>query len=235
VQNSWGVFLLGFGAVNMLLGNLMALRQEQVKRLLAYSSISHIGYILLGIGVAIAFGSQAGGAGGFFHVITHALMKGLAFLCAGAFIYVLYLAHDSHKPLVKDDLNGAAQKYPLIAFAFSLALLGLGGLPPLAGFMSKWQIFVAGFQTGNAWVMGLVIFAALNSVLSLGYYAPLVNRMYRHEAGKVVIQGASLPVLIGIPLVVLAALVIILGFWPSLASWLTEPAGKILAAVFSYR
>ncbi len=231
-QNSWGVFLLGFGAINMLLGNLMALRQEQVKRLLAYSSISHIGYILLGIGVAFAFGSQAGGAGGFFHIITHALMKGLAFLSAGAFIYVLYLAHDSHNPLTRDDLNGAAQKYPLVAFAFSVALLGLGGIPPLAGFMSKWQIFVAGFQTGNGWVMGLVIFAALNSVLSLGYYAPLVNRMYRNEPGKVVKQGAPLPGLIAIPLVLLAGLVILLGIWPSLASWLTGPAGRILAGAF---
>jgi proton-translocating NADH-quinone oxidoreductase chain N len=231
-QNSWGFFLLGFGAINMLLGNLMALRQEQVKRLLAYSSISHVGYILLGIGVAFAFGSQAGGAGGFFHVITHALMKGLAFLSAGALIYVLYLAHDSHRPLLKEDLNGAAQKYPLVALTFSVALLGLGGLPPLAGFMSKWQIFVAGFQTGNAWVMGLVIFAALNSVLSLGYYAPLVNRMYRHEAGVVVKKGVPLPVRLAIPLALMAALVIILGIWPSLASWLTEPAGKILAGAF---
>ena len=231
--NSWGFFLLGFGAFNMLIGNLMALRQDQVKRLLAYSSVSHMGYILLGIGVAAAFGSQAGAAGGFFHIITHALMKGLAFLSAGALLYVLWLSHGSHNPLVRSDLDGAAQKYPLVAFTFSVALLGLGGLPPLAGFMSKWQIFVAGFETGNGWVMALVIFAALNSVLSLGYYAPLVNRMYRHEAGEAVKNGNSLPVLIAVPLVLLAAGVVALGFWPSLVNGLTVPAGQILASVFS--
>ena len=233
VSNSWGIFLLGFGAINMLLGNLMALRQDHVKRLLAYSSVSHIGYILVGIGVAAAFGSQAGAAGGFFHIVTHALMKGLAFLSAGALLYVLYLSKGSHNPLVKEDLNGAAGKYPLVAFVFSVALLGLGGLPPLAGFMSKWQIFVAGFQTGNGWVMALVIFAALNSVLSLGYYAPLVNRMYRHDAGAAITEGGKVPALMTIPLVLLAAAVIVLGFWPSLVSWLTEPAGQVLTALFA--
>lgn len=231
--NSWGFYLLGFGAFNMLLGNLMALRQDQVKRLLAYSSVSHMGYILIGIGVAAAFGSQQGAAGGFFHIITHALMKGLAFLSAGAFLYVLWLSRGSHNPLVRKDLDGAATKYPLAAFAFSVAVLGLGGLPPLAGFMSKWQIFVAGFDTGNGWVMALVIFAAFNSVLSLGYYAPLVNRMYRHEAGDAVKNGARMPVLITVPLLLLAAAVIVLGFWPSLANGLTTPAAQVLAAVFS--
>jgi proton-translocating NADH-quinone oxidoreductase chain N len=231
--NSWGFYLLGFGAFNMLLGNLMALRQDQVKRMLAYSSVSHMGYILVGIGVAAAFGSQMAAAGGFFHIITHSLMKGLAFLSAGAFLYVLWLSRGSHNPLVRSDLDGAAQKYPLVAFTFSVALLSLGGLPPLAGFMSKWQIFVAGFDTGNAWVIALVIFAALNSVLSLGYYAPLINRMYRHEAGEAVKNGARMPVLIAVPLVLLAAAVILLGVWPSLASGLTNPAAQVLAAIFS--
>jgi NADH:ubiquinone oxidoreductase subunit 2 (subunit N) len=130
-------------------------------------------------------------------------------------------------------LNGAAGKYPLVAFVFSVALLSLGGLPPLAGFMSKWQIFVAGFQTGNGWAIGLVIFAAFNSVLSLGYYAPLVNRMYRHEAGTAVKEGGKVPLAITIPLVLLAAGVIVLGFWPNLASGITDPAGKVLVALFA--
>ena len=233
VSSSWGFILLGFGAANMLLGNLMALRQYQVKRLLAFSSVSHMGYILVGMGVAAAFGSQAAAAGGFFHVLTHALMKGLAFLSAGALLYVLYLSKGSHNALVKDDLNGAAGKYPLVAFVFSVALLGLGGLPPLAGFMSKWQIFVAGFQTGNGWVIALVIFAALNSVLSLGYYAPLVNRMYRLEAGSAVKEGGKVPLLITIPLVLLAAGVVVLGFWPNLVSGLTDSAGQVLVALFA--
>lgn len=231
-SSAWGALLLGFGALNMLLGNLMALRQTQVKRLLAFSSISHVGYMLLGLGTALAFNLPNGAAGGFFHLITHALMKGLAFLAAGALLYALHLARRDHGPLIVEDLNGAAQRYPLAAFALSLAVLGLGGLPPLAGFMSKWQIFVAGFESQNAILWLLVIFAALNSLLSLGYYAPLVNRMYRNSPSSLVENGGRLPVSMMIPLALLALAVAALGFWPSLASWLTNPAAASLLASF---
>jgi proton-translocating NADH-quinone oxidoreductase chain N len=225
---NWGYILLGFAAINMLVGNLMALRQTQVKRLLAYSSVSHIGYMLVGIGIALTFGQPAGAAGAFFHMITHAAMKGLAFLSAGALLYAIHMSKGDHSPLMLDDLNGAARRYPLAAFALSIAVLSLGGLPPLAGFMSKWQIFVAGFQTGDPWIIGLVIFAALNSVLSLAYYAPMVNRMYRYEMVDQVKTGNSISVWMAAPLVVLVAVVIVLGVWPSLANGLTLPAAQAL-------
>ena len=230
ISGLWGPLLLGFGAVNMLLGNLVALRQTQVKRLLAYSSLSHMGYILLGIGGVIAFGGLESAAGGFFHIITHALMKGLAFLSAGALLYCLHLSRGSHDALVLDDLNGAARRYPLIAFCFSVALLSLGGLPPLAGFMSKWQIFVGGFQSGNGWMIALVIFAALNSVLSLGYYAPMVNRLYRTTSGELVSKGVTMPMGMAVPIVILTAAIIVLGFLPSLAKVITYPAAQSLLA-----
>jgi formate hydrogenlyase subunit 3/multisubunit Na+/H+ antiporter MnhD subunit len=124
---NWGVILLVFGALNMLVGNLMALRQKEVKRLLAFSSVSHIGYILLGIGVSVIALKAGGAAGGFFHLFNHAMMKGLAFLAAGAFFYALHLAKDDHSPLVLSDLDGAARRYPVVAFALSVAVLGLGG------------------------------------------------------------------------------------------------------------
>ena len=111
-------------------------------------------------------------------------------------------------------------------------MLGLGGLPPLAGFMSKWQIFVAGFQTNNLWVIGLVIFAALNSVLSLAYYAPLVNAMYRLEPSARVKTGARVPVAMAVPLVVLGAAVVIVGVWPGLVTGLTAPAARVLLTSF---
>ena len=227
-METWGTLLLVFAAINMLVGNLMALRQTQVKRLLAYSSVSHMGYILVGIGIALTVGQPAGAAGAFFHVITHAAMKGLAFLSAGALLYSIRLSKGDHSPLVLDDLNGAARRYPLAAFTFSVAVLSLGGLPPLAGFMSKWQIFAAGFETANPWIIALVIFAALNSVLSLGYYAPLVNRMYRHEMAEQVKTGNAMTFWMVAPLVVLVAVVIALGFWPSLVNGLTNPAAQSL-------
>jgi len=225
VTPSWGILLMGFGALNMLYGNLLALRQEQVKRLLAFSSLSHVGYMLLGLGISLHVGQAAGAQGAFFHLFNHGLMKGLAFLAAGALLYSLHLAAGSHAALTIRDLDGAASRYPLAALALSLALLALGGLPPLAGFMSKWQIFVAGFATHNMLIAGLVIFAALNSVLSLAYYAPLVNACYRKEPSAVVQRGAVLPGSMLLPLVLLSLAVVVLGLWPSLMNWLTEPAG----------
>jgi proton-translocating NADH-quinone oxidoreductase chain N len=234
----WGALLMGFGALNMLVGNLLALRQTQVKRLLAFSSISHVGYMLVGIGIGLYAGQVAGVQGGFFHLLTHGLMKGLAFLAAGALLYALHLSRKQvegeveSRPLTLSDLSGAAQRYPLTALALSVAVLGLGGLPPLAGFMSKWQIFVAGFATHNVLIGLLVVFAALNSVLSLAYYVPLVNAVYRRQPSESVLQGQPLSMVMQVPLVLLALGVVAIGVWPSLVDWLTEPAGlTVLAAL----
>ncbi|GAB4574918.1 MAG: proton-conducting transporter membrane subunit [Anaerolineae bacterium] len=229
---SWGVLLMAFGALNMLVGNLMALRQQQVKRLLAYSSLSHVGYMLLGLGVGVYAGQTAGLEGGMFHMLTHGLMKGLAFLAAGALLWALHVARRDHSPLTVDDLRGAARRYPLTALALSAAVLALGGLPPLAGFMSKWQIFQAGALAQNTLILLVVIFAGLNSVLSLAYYAPLVNVMYRKQPSDAVQAGLPLPGSMRLPLILLLVAVVAIGFWPGLVRWLTEPAGAALLAVF---
>ena len=233
VTLSWGVLLMGFGALNMLAGNLLALRQKQVKRMLAFSSLSHMGYMLLGLGIAVYMGQSAAASGSFFHLINHGLMKGLAFLAAGALLYVLFIkTGDHHSPLTISDLGGAARKYPIVAFTLSIAVLGLAGLPPFAGFMSKWQIFAAGFETHNLAVDLLVIFAALNSILSLAYYAPIVNAVYRQEPSEAVARGQAMSWTMSLPLMLLAAAIVILGVWPSLLSWLTGPAGVTLVKAF---
>ena len=229
---SWGILLMGFGALNILYGNLLALRQTVVKRLLAYSSLSHIGYILLGLGITLYSGVSIGAQGAFFHIFNHLLMKGLAFLAVGALMYGMLLQNGSHKALKVIDLAGAAQKYPLAALALSIAVLALGGMPPLAGFMSKWQIFVAGFLTQNVWIVALMVFMALNSVLSLGYYAPLVNLMYRGEASPKVLDGKPLTWTIALPLIVMTLLVILLGFLPGLMDWFTIPAAERFMQMF---
>jgi len=230
---SWGPLLLAFGCVNMLVGNLLALRQTQVKRLLAFSSLSHVGYMLLGLGTAITFGQIGGAQGGFFHLLTHALMKGLAFLAAGSFLFALHISRDDHGPLMADDLAGAARKYPLPALAFSVALLGLGGLPPFAGFMSKWQIFAAGFQTGNTMMAVVVVFGIANSLLSLAYYAPLVNIMYRREPCAAVRAGSRVPLAMIVPMIILVLSILAFGVWPALASGMTAPAGAALLGMFA--
>jgi formate hydrogenlyase subunit 3/multisubunit Na+/H+ antiporter MnhD subunit len=229
---SWATLLLAFGALNMFYGNLMALRQNQIKRMLAYSSLSHVGYILLGLGIALFNGNPAGAQGAAFHLFNHMLMKGLAFMAVGALMFALLDQNGIHRPLEVKDLAGGARKYPLAALALSIALLALGGLPPLAGFMSKWQIFVAGFQGSNGWLMGLVVFAALNSVLSLAYYAPVVNMLYRNEMGDVVKRGAPIPLAMHVPLAILALAIVVIGLWPALMSWLTEPAAQAVLSMF---
>ena len=231
-NTNWGVILIVLGAINILVGNLMALRQEEVKRLLAYSSISHMGYIVTGIGIAVTFGLADGATGSFFHLTVHAMMKGLAFLCAGALMFALFISRASHKSLTRDDLCGAATKYPVLAFVFSLAILSLGGLPPLAGFMSKWQIILSAFEAHNTAALVLGLFMAVNSVLSLGYYAPLINRMYRREPSAAVLEGNKLSFWIVLPLIVLSAGIIVLGFYPSLLNGLFETASASLLAIF---
>jgi proton-translocating NADH-quinone oxidoreductase chain N len=227
---SWPMLLTGFGVVNMIVGNLMALKQKQVKRLLAYSSVAQVGYMLLGLGISFHSGNAAGAQGSLFHLFNHGLMKGLAFLAAGAFLFTLRIQAGNHEPLRSADLAGAARRYPLAALSLSIAMLALGGLPPLAGFMSEWQIFAAGFKTHNLWIDLAVVFAALNSVLSLAYYAPLVNAMYRLEPSARVQQGKRLPLVMGLPLVILGLAVVLIGFWPGLMNWLTLPAGQALLA-----
>ncbi len=231
--STWGWLLLAFGVLNIAVGNLMALRQTQVKRLLAYSSLAHLGYMLIGFGVAAGFHLPDAAAGGFFHLFNHALMKGLAFLSAGTLLYSLHISKGDHNPLMIEDLNGAAQRYPVTALALSIAVLALGGLPPLAGFMSKWQIFAAGAETQNLPVLLVVIFAALNSVLSLGYYAPLVNRMYRREPSSVVLAGNSASLMMGLPVMVLTLAVVVLGFWPALMNGFTGAAAQTLLRLFA--
>lgn len=233
ITTIWGPILMGFGAINMLAGNLLALRQKQVKRLLAYSSLTHIGYMLAGFGIAI-FAQQPNGAqGGLFHLLNHGMMKGLAFLAAGALIYTLHLASGDQGALTVDELSGAAQRYPLVAFAFSLALLGLGGIPPLAGFMSEWQIVVSGFESSNVLMLLLATFIAFNSILSLAYYAPLVNRIYRRGQSTAVRLGSPIPASMTIPLVGLSIFVVLVGIWPTLTSWLVSPAGTALISSFA--
>ena len=232
VSGSWGTILIVIGAINMLVGNLMALRQKQVKRLLAYSSISHIGYIVFGLGIAVEFNIINAAAGSFFHLLVHVLMKGLAFLAAGTLLYALHLANRSHDPLTLDDLNGVSKRYPLTAFAFSVAVLSLGALPPLAGFMSKWQIVLGAIETHDMNVLLLTIFMGLNSVLSLGYYAPMVNRIYRQKTAAIVETGKPIPASMTIPLIVLTLSIALLGVWPSLVSFITNSAASSLLTIF---
>jgi formate hydrogenlyase subunit 3/multisubunit Na+/H+ antiporter MnhD subunit len=223
---------MGFAALNLVVGNLLALGQTQVKRLLAFSSVSQVGYMLLGFGVAVHAGVPAGAEGGAFHLVTHALMKGLAFLGAGALLHAMARTGEDRRGLEIRDLAGAARRYPIVAAALSVAVLGLGGLPPLAGFMSKWQILAAGIGAGGPVASGLVVFAAFNTVLSLAYYAPIVNALYRQAPSPAVLEGRAIPLTMVVPLVALSLAVLVIGVWPGAVRWLVAPAGAAVVRAF---
>lgn len=229
---SLGTIMIVSGMLNMILGNLMALKQDNLKRMLAFSSISHMGYIIFGIGIAEISDSPLGMQGALFHVVTHALMKSLAFMIIGALMNgFAEIKGDAHLPLVREDLNGLAQRHRGLALFFSIALLSLAGIPPLGGFMSKTMILFAGVHTGNVWIIAGVIFAALNSVLSLGYYAPLINRMYRTQKKTFSRNFLAPNTSMLLVFLILSASLILLGFVPGILGNFSLPATYLLSGL----
>jgi F420H2 dehydrogenase subunit N len=161
--------------LTMTVGNISALTQKSMTRLLAYSSIAQAGYMLIGfVAFANAPGSAAaslGLTGTVFHVINHAVMKGVAFLAAALVLLQLKRA----------DLgayDGLGKRMPITAFTLTVAFLGLAGVPPLSGFWSK-LLLVLSVANGPYWWLALA--AILNSAFSLGYYAWIIKRMYMDE------------------------------------------------------
>ncbi|MBZ0297142.1 MAG: hypothetical protein K8L99_31575 [Anaerolineae bacterium] len=222
----WGAVLIGFGTVNIVVGNLLALRQDEVKRIFAYSSISHIGFMLLAVGIGVYAEQEIGFRGGMLHLFIHALMKSLAFLVIGA---VIYIQKRDDSALRVKDLTGLAGRTPLLAVAMIVACLSLVGMPLLAGFMSKWVIFDAGLRTGSLVVVLLIIFAAINSVFSLAYYLPIINAVTQVESPPL---KRNLPSAMSVPIALLTLAVIVLGIYPALLDAFVLPAAQVLTALF---
>ncbi len=163
----WEPLLMAAAVLTMTVGNLVAIPQKSVKRLLAYSSISQAGYILVGFLGFPAYGASAV----MFYLLVYTLTNLAAFTVAIAFSS----ATGSDQ---LEDYAGLARREPLLALAFAFALLSLAGIPPLGGFVGKFYLFAAAMQRGYLW---LVIVAALNSILSLYYYLLVLRRMYISE------------------------------------------------------
>ncbi|MDA4128622.1 MAG: NADH-quinone oxidoreductase subunit N [Thaumarchaeota archaeon] len=169
----------GLALVTMTLGNLAALTQKSMTRLLAYSSIAQAGYILIGF-VIYSYGIQnsaflreasLGITGALFHIVNHAIMKGVAFLAAGLVLLQL------HRGDVQ-AYDGLSRRMPFTAITLSVAFLALAGVPPLSGFWSKLLLFLSVINGPFAW---LAVAGVLNSAFSLGYYAWIIKRMYLDE------------------------------------------------------
>jgi proton-translocating NADH-quinone oxidoreductase chain N len=204
----WQVLLTTFAVVTMVVGNLMALWQTNVKRLLAYSSVAQAGYILIGI----VAGTPRG--------ITAALLHLVAYTVAnlGAFTIVTVLACDLDTNVV-DDFEGLHQRSPGLAFAMLVFLLSLVGIPSTAGFMGKLWLFSSAIETGQLW---LAVLGVINSVISLGYYWRIIRAMYLRPPQEE--QGLELFTAFKVALAVTLAGVLSVGLLPGLLLPLLEGA-----------
>ncbi|HXV45270.1 MAG TPA: NADH-quinone oxidoreductase subunit N [Nitrososphaera sp.] len=170
----WTLTLAVVAVFTMTLGNLGALMQKSLPRILAYSSIAQAGYIM--IGIALAPYSDQALTGSLFHIINHAVMKSAGFIAAAAVAVAL-------GSYALEKYRGLGRRMPITAIALSISLLALAGVPPLNGFWSKLVLFGAGINSGPLveWGPWLAIAGVLNSALSLGYYAWIIRKMYMEE------------------------------------------------------
>jgi proton-translocating NADH-quinone oxidoreductase chain N len=198
--------------VTMTLGNVAALTQKSMMRLLAYSSIAQAGYILVGF-AAYAYSQQTnsffaeatiGMTGALFHILNHAVMKGVAFLAAAVVLL----------QLKRSDLqayNGLGKRMPITAFTLTIAFLALAGVPPLSGFWSKLLLFLSVVNGPLGW---LAVAGILNSAFSLGYYAWVIKRLYIDEPESA--ERVREPLAFVIVFAVAVGLIIGLGLFPQI-------------------
>jgi NADH-quinone oxidoreductase subunit N len=202
LYSAWTPLIVAIAALSMLLGNLAAIVQSSVRRLLAYSAIGHAGYMLLGI----ASNSGSGLRALLYYVITYALTT------LGAFGVLAALDREGIDKLT--DFAGMSRRAPWLSFCMLIFLLSLAGIPPLAGFFGKFYVFSSALSAGQN-LLWLVILAIGMSAVSLYYYLKVLKQVYvRHGAGTAepMQTAAGMQVTIGF----IAVLVILLGCYPNL-------------------
>jgi NADH-quinone oxidoreductase subunit N len=196
---NWSLILAVLAALTMTVGNLIALAQKSVKRLLAYSSISHAGYAMIGI---VAF-SQLGRASTVFYLIAYVLTNLLAFGIA-------YLVGQKMKSDDYAAYNGLSRRNPALGLAALVAFLSLAGMPPFVGFVAKFLVFAAAIQSGWTW---LAVVGVLNSIVGLYYYLNILKSiyLYRMENEDEEKQAISVPKPISIGFIILVVGIIVTG------------------------
>jgi len=206
-QGQWTTLAVAIAMATMTLGNVMAIGQSNVKRLLAFSSIAQAGYILIGLAV----GTVAGMNAVLFYVFIYALMN------LGAFGAVIMISNSVKSDSI-EDFAGYYKKDPLTAIVLTVSLLSLAGIPPLAGFLAKFFLLSAAVE---AHLTTLAIVAALNSVVALYYYVRIVKFMFLHEPAETTLAPKSLALQLALLVTVLGN--VILGLWPHpVLNWLTN-------------
>jgi multicomponent Na+:H+ antiporter subunit D len=204
VRGTWAqTALLSLSLLTVLIGSAQALRQKHLKRRLAYSTVSQISYILFGL--FLLEGTAAQGA--LLHTVFHSVMKTCLFLCAGALIVYGGTAD-------VDEMRGIGKKMPATMWSFTVAGIGLVGIPPLSGFLSKWVLSQGAVQSGIAvfsWLGPVVLL--VSALLTAGYIAPVVISAFFPGEQKISLNAKRAPMGMILPLSVLAALALLLGLY----------------------
>lgn len=202
-------YLAVLSIFSMLYGSIVAIAQSNIKRMLAYSSISHAGYILIGL----AAGTSTGVAGVVFYLVVYTFMN------LAAFGIIALIEGENDTNLNINSYSGLGTKNPVLAALLSIIMFSLAGLPPLAGFFAKYYVFVAAIKSGLTW---LAILGIISSVISVYFYLRIVVLMYFKEAEGEVIPSRSYSGFFGIAISVI--MVILLGINP----------GSLLDLIVSY-
>lgn len=223
-RESLQITLIVLGTVTMFAGVTMALAQHDFKRLLAFHSISQIGYVI----TAVSLGTVLGVSGGLFHAMNHTLFKGLLFLCAGA---VYYAAGTTDL----DRLGGLSKKMPHTTAFFLIGAFSIAGLPPFNGFASKWFIYQAAWSravsTGNFFYTVVTVTAVIVSVMTLASFIKVTQAVFFGQLPAQLSQVREVPLTMRIPMAVLSLGCLAGGlFYPFVSETLLAPAAK---AVFT--
>ncbi len=213
---------VGFALATMLIGNLSAYYQDDLKRLLAFSSIAQVGYILLGISTFAAGGISAS----VFHIWNHALLKGLFFLLAGVVTFVF-----GTRSLT--DMAGVGRKWPLLGFLLSLNALAMTGVPPFGMFWSEFLIILSALAANSALMSAGAVLMLLNIVFSIGYYFRIIRRVAFDHQSEYLNSSKGKPTswLLILPCLALVALSLITGFFPD---WFYGPASQAVQAMMRH-
>jgi NADH-quinone oxidoreductase subunit N len=201
LQPDWSALAWALAVLTMTVGNVVALAQSNLKRMLAYSSIAHVGYMLMGL----VAGSAQGAGAILFYLLAY------TFTTVGAFGTIALCARAGEEAVEVGDYAGLARRHPVLAATLALFFLSLVGIPPLAGFVSKFYLFGAAVRAGYVW---LTVIAVLNSAVAAYYYLRVIVYMYMREPdGEPVTVASSLAGGLALTLAVLG--IVLLGLMPA--------------------
>jgi len=216
VHAEWDAALSVIAILTMTVGNVAAIAQTNVKRMLAYSSIAHTGYVLIGV----VAGGVVGGTGAVFYLLAYVAMN------LGAFAVIILLEHAGERGEELKDYAGLGFRYPLIGALLSLFMVSLAGIPPTVGFVGKLYLFGGAVQSGH---ILLAVFGVLNSAISVFYYLRLMVLMYMREPQEV-LPPLRVPLALAFVLLLTAAGTLWPGIFPG--AWF-EAARDGVRSLFS--